>query len=244
MINNEIPEDKTNFGNTIFLRCAIVGILGFLKDKFKWINQFDSGPVEVNIPFYHSLTGDQRFITDAFYDDIPGTRVNSNTDVIPRGILSLKNWADKPDEFTNPNIWLNHNIDSGDELKQIVTQVKAVPIRLGFTIDVILQSEIDLMKTWQTFMDNMWIYRYFTFDYNRLPINAVFNFKADTENSIIRDVKFGDTSAIKLSYNLDIHTFYPIFDNQNKFDANRGVRWILEIWQNSNLPAIPITGGL
>ena len=237
MVNGENFEEKTNFDNRVFLRCAIKGMLGFLNGKFSWVNEFDSGPITVNVPFYHSLTGDNRFIMDSFYDDIPGKRVNMNTDVIPRGILTLKNWAVKQDEFTNPNVWLNHNIESGEDLTQIVAQVKAVPIKLGFTIDVIVDSEIDLFKAWQTFMDNMWIYRYFVYDYNRVPINAVFNFAADTENSIIREFKFGDLNLIKLTYNLDIHTFYPIFDFKNGFEANKGVNFILQMWQN-NVPEV------
>jgi hypothetical protein len=39
---------------------------------------------------FGALTGSNRFIMDAFYDDIPDTKVNMNTDTIPRGVLTFK----------------------------------------------------------------------------------------------------------------------------------------------------------
>lgn len=233
MINNENFLDKTNQSN-VYLRDVIVGLLGFLRGRFKWTNIGDDGPYEVVLPVNCSLTGDNRYIIDAFYDDVPSKRVNMNTDQIPRGILTLKSWAIKPDEFTNPNIWINVNKEIDGELQQIVTQTKAVPIKLSFTLDTLVDNEIDVFKAWQTYMDNMFIYRYFTYDYAKIPINAVFNFVSDTENPVVREFKFGEQNTLKTTYNLDIHTFYPIFDLDNKFNANKGVQWIMQIWQNPN----------
>ena len=234
MVNNENFLDKTNYSD-IYLRQVIVGFLGFLRNKFKWDNYTENGKVEVILPMLYSLTGDNRYIMDAFYDDIPGTRVNTNTDQIPRGVITLKSWSIKSDEFTNPNVWLNFNKENEDgELQQLVTQTKAVPIKLTFTLDTIVDNEIDIFKVWQTYMDNMWIYKYFTYDYANIPINAVFNFIPDTDNNIVRDFKFGDINAYKTTYSFDIHTFYPIFDKQQAFLANNTVNWILQIWQNTN----------
>lgn len=233
MVNNENFLDKTNYSD-VYLRNVIVGFLGFLKNRFKWTNVGENGPFEVVLPFHYSLTGDNRYIMDAFYDDVPDKRVNMNTDQIPRGMITLKSWAIKSDEFTNPNIWLNVNKEFDGELKQIVTQTKAVPIKLTFTLETVLDNEIDVFKCWQTYMDNMWIYRYFTFDYAKIPINAVFNFVADTENPIAREYKFGEAgAALKSVYTFDVHTFYPIFDIENKLFANSQVQWIMQIWQGS-----------
>lgn len=235
MVNNENFLDKTNYSD-VYLRDVIVGFLGFLKGRFKWVNIGENGPVEVVLPMHYSMTGDNRYVLDAFYDDIPEKRVNMNTDQIPRGVVTLKSWSIKSDEFTNPNIWINLNRDIDGELQQIVTQTKAVPIKLSFTLDTIIDNEIDVFKAWQTYMDNMWIYRYFTYDYAKIPINAVFNFVSDTENPMVREFKFGDVTAMKSTYNFDIHTFYPIFDLDNRFKANTAVQWIMQIWQNPNQP--------
>lgn len=235
MINSEKHLDKNNYDN-IYLRCAIVGFLGFLKNKFKWFNIGENGEYEVNLPIHYSLTGDNRYIMDAFYDDMPQDRVNMNTDSIPRGIITLKSWNIKSDEFTNPNIWYNVNKEIDGELVQLASQIKAVPIKLTFSLETIFDNEIDVYKCWQSYMENLWIYKYFTFDYKRLPINAVFNFIGDTENPVVRDNKFGDgQEVLKTVYDFEIHTFFPIIDYSQQELSNNGVQWILQIWQANNL---------
>lgn len=232
MINHEIHNDKTNFDD-VYLRCVIVGFLGFMRNRFSWTNIGENGPYDVKLPIHYSLTGDNRYIMDAFYDDIPDDRVNMNTDQIPRGVITLKSWAVKTDEFTNPNIWYNTTKEQDNELVQHISQIKAVPVKLTFGLDTILDNEIDVFKCWQTYMENMWIYKYFVFDYKNMPINAVFNFVSDTDNPIVRDTKFGDsTEVLKTHYDFEVHTFFPILDTNLVMNANNKVNWILQIWQN------------
>lgn len=231
MSNNITYLDKTNY-NDIYLRNVITGFLGFLRERFKWKNTTEDGSYDVILPINYSLTGDNRYTMDAFYDDVPDKRVNMNTDSIPRGIISLKSWAIKADEFTNPNIWYNYNVEIDDELQQRVAQMKAVPIKLTFTLDTLIDNEIDVFKAWETYMTNLWIYKYFTYTYKNIPLNAVFNFNGDTENQIIREYAFGDHNVLKTTYDFEVHTFFPIFDNDNSVLANSQVQWILQIWQN------------
>jgi hypothetical protein len=231
MENNEKFLDKTNYGNEVYLRCVIKGFLGFLTNRFKWTNHFENGPVEVVVPVYNSLMGDQRWVMDAFYDDVPDKRVNHNTDIVPRTVITLKSWLVKTEEFTNPNIWLNHDIEIDDELRTVVAQVKAVPLKLTFEVETLVNNEIEVYKAWQTFMEAMWMYKYFIYNYKRIPINAVFNFAADVENPIARVAKIGESNGqLKLPYTIDVHTFFPIFD-VNSIDANKTVQYILNIWQ-------------
>lgn len=232
MINQQNFEDKNNYQD-VYLRCVIAGFLAFFKNRIKWTNYFESGPVEVNVPAHYPLGGDTRFVMDAFFDDIKGTRVDSNTDQIPRSTLELKSWAIKMDEFSNPNVWVNQTKELDDELIQTVAQVKSIPIKLTFNFDTIVSSEIDLFKLWQQLVTKLFIYRYFTFDYMRLPINAVFSFTLDVNNPMVRDTKFGDVNACKLPLTFDLHTFFPIFDVDNEYLANQKTQWILQIWQNN-----------
>lgn len=243
MTNNQTHLDKANFDD-IFLRNVILGFRSFLQDRFKWINRSEeNGEYEVKLPIYYSLYGDNRYVMDSFYDDIPDKRVNMNTDQIPRGVITLNSWAVKIDEFTNPNIWFNVNVEIDDELQQIVMQTKAVPVKLSFTLTTIVDNEIDTFKMWQTYMDNMWIYKYFVFSFKRIPINGVFNFTADTTQSKIREANVGDVDVIKIDYDFEIHTFYPIFDYENKFHANKVANFIIDIWQNNqNTNLNPLTG--
>ena len=226
---------KMNY-NDVFLRCAISGFLGFLRNRFSWTNESEEqGQYLVELPIHYSLTGDNRYIMDAFFDDVPDKRVNMNTDSIPRGVVKLESWAIKPDEFTNPNIWLNVNKEMDDELIQVASQVKSVPVKLTFELNIITNNEIDVFKAWQVYMEGLWMYKYFSFDYKRIPINAVFNFIGDITNPIAREYNYGTSKELISSiYNFEVHTFFPIFDTNNEKYANNIASWITNIWQNTS----------
>ena len=209
--------DKKNY-DEVYLRNVIVGFLGFLKDKFNYTqNSEEHGMKKVNVPVGYSLTGQKRYILDAFYDDVPNLRVNGNTDQIPAAYIKLNSWNIKNEEFTNPNVWVDVTKELGDDIIEFATQLKAVPIKLNFSLEIVIDNEIDIFKVWESYMKTLWIYKYFNFSYHRIPIQAVFNFTGDTDNQFVRDSNFGDSNELlKVEYPFEVHTFFPLFDiNRN-----------------------------
>jgi hypothetical protein len=57
-----------------------------LEGEISWYYEFSSGTREVNVPFYYSLTGDEKFVIDTFVDDVvsDNRKTELNTDQIPR----------------------------------------------------------------------------------------------------------------------------------------------------------------
>jgi len=209
--------EKNNY-DEVYLRNVIVGFLGFLKGKFNFITRSDeNGNKKINVPVYYSFTGQNRYILDAFYDDIPDKRIQSNTDQIPRATIKIDSWNVKNEEFTNPNVWVDVTKEIDDEILEFSTQLKAVPIKLNFTLEIVLDNEIDIFKIWESYMKTIWIYKYFNFSYHRIPIQAVFNFIGDTDNQFARDYTFEDTNVLKNEYKFEVHTYFPLFDiNRNE----------------------------
>lgn len=222
--------DKSNFDD-VYIRNVIVAFLAYLNKRFYYYqNSQEKGKVKINVPVYYPLLGDNRYIMDSFYDDIPDKRVNINTDQIPRGILKLDSWNIKMDEFTNPNSWIDYVVSEDDELIQKAAQMKAIPIKLTFTLETILDNEIDIFKIWQTYMENLWMYKYFIYDFKRMPLKAVFNYVGDTDNPMSREKQFGDIRNLVVPYTFEVHTFFPVFDNENELQANSGVTYLLDIY--------------
>ena len=182
MINQQDFLDKTNYNHDVYLRCATVGMLAYFKDRIGWVNEFESGPQVVMVPFHAPLLGQNRWALDAFKDDIVDQRVDMNTDPVTRGVVKLKSWSYKPDEFTNPNVWVNSHDEVDDELKEIVAQAKEVPVKLKFSIEIIVDTDIDQKKVWQSMTELLFIYRYITFDFKRIPINGDFAIPVDQES--------------------------------------------------------------
>ena len=132
----------------LWLRNVLVGFLAYLQNRINWVNHFEDQSINVNVPFYGALSGDTRYILDAFKDDMSIDRVDMNTDQVPRGAVYIKSWAFKPDEFSNPNTYINTQIEIEDELQEVVTQCKMMPVKVSVHIDIIVDSEADVMKAW------------------------------------------------------------------------------------------------
>lgn len=233
MINNEDFLDKTNYKD-IWLRNVLVGFLAFAKGKVNWVNYFEKGPVLVNVPFNGAL-GDKQFALDAFKDDMSIDRVEMNIDTIPRGVVNLSSWSFKSEEFTNPTLWINQQIEQDEELIEIVAQVKMLPIKITAHIDIQVDSEGDVMKAWQSLMTAFFMYKYFSYTHDRLPINAMFSIPTDMENPITRPKKFGDKDVMEIPLDIEIHTVFPILDYKNKLSANKQVEWILQMWMQNQI---------
>ena len=128
----------------VFFRDLTLCVLDTLEGEINWTNKFSSGDIKVNVPFYYSMTGDDRFLLDSFSDDVVSNNrfVELNTDKIPRGHLTLVSYDIRSDEFANPNIWLRMVIEKDDEIRKMLTKVRAVPVTVKYDLSILLSSDV------------------------------------------------------------------------------------------------------
>ena len=148
-----------------FFRDLTICVLDTLEGQVKWVNRFTSGDKFVEVPFYYSMTGDEKFLLDSFTDDIVsgdsegnGRYVELNTDIIPRGHLTMKSFAIRSDEFANPNVWLRTVVENETEIRKVLGRIRAVPVTVSYDLTILLSSEIDSFKCSQAIMDTLWLY--------------------------------------------------------------------------------------
>jgi hypothetical protein len=204
--------EKFNF-DEVFLRDLTMCVLDTLEGRVKWINRFTSGDVEDNVPFYYSLTGDDRFLLDAFTDDIVSQNrfVELNTDQIPRGHVTLTSWVIRSDEFRNPNIWLRNVVEDNVEAKRVLNKLRAIPITATYDLQILLKSEVDVFKCSQAIMNTLWLYKYMYFEHNYMNIDAIMMQPDNNGIEIVREKNLKSDNTIKLTASLEVQTFYPAF---------------------------------
>jgi len=198
----------------VFFRDLTLGVLDTLEGEIKWINKFTQGDRVVNVPFYYSMTGDERFLLDSFSDDIVSSEnryVELNTDVIPRGHLTLSSYEIRSDEFANPNVWLKVVVERDSEIRKMLAKVKAIPITAKYQLSILLSSEIDTFKCSQAIMDTLWLYRFFYFEYNFMNIDAVILIPDSSEIELTREKNLSSDNNIKLTLSFEVHTYYPAY---------------------------------
>ena len=198
---------------TYFFRDLTVCVLDTLEGQVKWINRFTSGDVRVEVPFYYSLTGDERFLLDSFADDIVSENrfVELNTDMIPRGHLTMTGFNIKSDEFANPNVWLRMVVENEVEIRKVIAKVRAVPITVNYDLEILLSSEIDTFKCSQAIMDTLWLYKFMYFEYNFMNIDAVILMPDTNQIEMSREKNLTSDNNIKMKVSFTVETYYPAF---------------------------------
>lgn len=218
---------KFNF-DEVFFRDLTVCVLDTLEGRLKWVNRFTSVDLNVEVPIYYSLTGDERFLLDSFQDDIVSENryVELNTDQIPRGHLTLNNFNIKSDEFRNPNVWLRAVVEDNTEVKKLLRQVRAVPITVTYDLVILLKNEIDVFKCSQEIMNTLWLYKFIYFEYNYMNIDAIMTMPDSNNIEISREKNLTSDNSIKLSLSIEVQTYYPAFTNDpNSIAKPYNSRW-------------------
>ena len=228
--------DRFNFED-VFLRDLTVCVLDTLEGEVRWVNRFTSGDREVKVPFYYSVTGDERFLLDSFSDDVVSDSryVELNTDVIPRGHLTMTGFTIKSDEFANPNVWLRMVVENNEEVKRLLTKVRAVPVSVSYELGIILASEIDTFKASQAVMNTLWLYRFMYFEHNFLNIDAVMLMPDNNQVEISREKNLTSDNTIKMTVSFEVHTYYPAFrgiDQDRNTIEPKKTRWYNNMLQS------------
>jgi len=200
-----------------FFRMVTIALARTMNKSIRWINYFEpldgteTGRRRVLVPFYTSLTGDERFALDAFVDDIVDQRVTMNTDQFQRGQITFNGFGSKSDQFANPNQYLGKKANINGSLRKIISKVKAVPVTINYDIEIQLATQNEVDKCSQKIMNLLYNYMFFNIDYFGLKIDAVLSLPDDKTIEINREITIDSDKKKFIKFPLEIQTYYPIF---------------------------------
>ena len=199
-----------NFDNNFF-RMVNASLCKTLTRTISWVNYFTDKKIRVVVPFYMSMTGSERYLFDAFVDDIPDKRIELNTDQIPRGVITLTSFAPTSDEFANPNQYLAKKSVINGEMRKVISRVKAVPITFNYDIEIRVDSEIDAYKCSEKILNMLFNYMFFNIDYKGIKIDAVLHLPDDKEVTIPRELGLDTDSKKIVKFSLQVKSYFPLF---------------------------------
>lgn len=218
-----------------FFRQITIALAKTLTKTVRWINYFEpmndteTGRIRVLIPFYTSLTGDERFVFDAFVDDVVDKRVTMNTDQFQRGTITWQGFASRSDEFANPNQYLAQKANINGTLRKIISKVKAVPVVLNYDIEIQLATQNEVDKCSQKIMNLFYNYMFFNIDYFGMKIDAILLLPDDKTIEIVREITMESERKKTIKFSLEVKTYYPIFkieaDDLITCDNDDSINW-------------------
>jgi hypothetical protein len=209
-------EQQHDYDNQYF-RMVTIALARTLNKAIRWINYFEpkneneTGRKRVLIPFYTSLTGDERFTLDSFVDDIVDTRVTVNTDQFQRGMIIFNNFTTHSDQFANPNQYLAQKSEINGKLRKIISKVKAVPISINYDIEIQLDTQNEVDKCSQKLLNLLFNYMFFNIDYFGIKIDAVLQLPDDKNIEIQREISMDSDTKKYIKFSLEVQSYYPIF---------------------------------
>ncbi|MFA5586340.1 MAG: hypothetical protein WDA02_07320 [Saccharofermentanales bacterium] len=202
--------EHRNFDD-VYFRMVGVALVKTLNRCISWINYFDDQKNRVIVPFYMSVAGSDKFVLDAFVDDIVDSRIELNTDQIPRGIVSFNGFSTKSNEFANPNQYISKKTIMDGEMKNFVMRTKGIPIDINYDIDIVLMTEIDVMKASEKIINMLFNWMFFNIDYYGLKLDCSFNLPDDKSIEIVREQNLDSDVKKHIKFSLVVSTYYPSF---------------------------------
>jgi len=223
-------DEEYNYDDN-FVRMTTIALCKVLGTKVRWINRWSDGKkIRVLLPFYTSFAGQERFMLDAFVDDIVGNRVELNTDQKQRGVITFKGGSQRDEEFANPNQYVSKETKLNDDFRSIVSRTKAVPISLSYDVQIRLDNEWEVDICYKKILDVLYNYRFFNISYFGIKLDAFFKLPSDSGIDIPREINMTSEGIITMKFTLEVSTFYPVFnvmsddfeicDNDNNIDWN------------------------
>ena len=197
----------------VVLRYVIVALLAELRDKVYFFNFVNAAKQKINIPFYYSVTGNERFLLDAF---LFGAEANDEAvgdyDVVPRGILTLSSSAIDAGALTNKFVRTEILREYNGELKTFALETMFVPMNLGFDCTVITNSNLEMFKATESLISKLYKNNNFYVDLGGFQVQATFSLPEDFEQEKLFEFALDDKKEFNVKFPLEVRVDYPVFE--------------------------------
>lgn len=228
--------EKIRNNDDVFIRCVNLGVVKTFTNKITWTNRFSSGDVNVVVPAYFSMAGDDQFLMDAFVDDYPGERPEMNVDQVQRIHLYPTSYSIQSAEMTNPNTYIGRTIETDTELKKVFSRNKLLPISINYAIKLRASSELELYRMWDGVIDNIVLYKRIDFFFRGVPVYGWLTMPDDVEIKFPREIELKSDSTKEITLQAQLKTVRLIPEPNTDVDANNRVNWSVNIFDAPTIP--------
>ena len=213
-----------NFDDVIFREC-IIGLIKSLNHKITWNNTINNINKKIDVPFYFTVAGSERFLQNLFLNDdklIEEEKATGKYDKIPRGHVNLVDIGLQEDLLTNKYKRANYVEQDNGQLTQYNAEFMDMPFLMNFELTIFVDSIIDVFKCTQATYQELYKNVYFYVDYKGTRISCYYAIPPNIQNSKPMEFNSSDKKEIKLNFNIELAIVYPLFKDSTKLtSANR-----------------------
>lgn len=198
------------------IRNVIVGVLATLNNKVYWYNWVGNQKVRVDIPFYFSTTGDERYLQDLFLNDITydpdGKYAESAYNKIPRGIVNVESFSLESASFVNKFIRGEYEKEMEDgRLERYSTEFWMLPFTMNFDCTILVDSMLDQLKACEAIISKLFKnIVFYVVDSNGIKIPGTLSLSEDYSTERAVEFSFTDKKEWKISFSVECRSFLPV----------------------------------
>ncbi len=210
--------DKYNRDN-IHARAVIVGLINLLNQEVFIINTHSNERQDiVEIPFYYSNAGDERFLQDYFMewrDCVHPKYLDGNFDPIPRGVVQLTDVTLNTGSFTQRWIRGNFNRIVNGKIETYNAYINSLPIDMNFDVAVQVDTMTEAFKIQQAILEVFYRVQIFNTTFKGLMIPCQVGFPESYPINKTFEFTYPTDTKIEMTFSLTLETYFPVFDEPN-----------------------------
>jgi|688.fasta_scaffold07808_14 hypothetical protein len=217
---------KTNSDN-VFFRGLVVAFINALNDRIRYdviVSPTETRPFSLD--FYFSIVGDGRFIQDNFInmDNCKFDFADGNYDPIPRGVVSIAGIEMPEDSLTNNYVRIEYQKLVDGAMKTYSAQAIAVPLRVSFQVDIIVDILLDYFRIAQVAFSEFFKTIPFSFRYESIRIPARAMIPAPLPGEKPYSYSYSDDQRIKMGFTIEVETYLPVIDATTEFFKGNSIQ--------------------
>ncbi len=222
---------KTNFlhkRNTddVHTRSVIVGLVNLLNTRVQFSNVLSDTDIDnVTVPFFYSMTGDERFLQDYFLewnDCIHPKIADGNYDVIPRGVVTLENNTINTAAMTHRFVRGTYTKEVNGQVQTYNSFLNSIPLKMNLKVSIETDSNLDAFKIQQSIIETFYKTQVYSIKYKGFRVPCQAGFPEDYGINKTFEFKYSDNSKINIEFTLEIETYLPVIDlTTERLNINR-----------------------
>ena len=214
----------------ILVRAVIAGVLNILNNKITYEQVWSSNDIEtVEVPWYYNMSGDERFMQD-FYthygDCIAPKPADGNFDMIPRGVITYTGSEIDSARTTSRYVQANFLKEVNGQLQSFRAFLYLIPLNVNFDCEIWLDTQITGLKVEQMIREVFYKTITFYIFYKGLRMGCSVGFPESVTLEKNINYSFEQDNKIKLTFNLQVEAYQPVFDNTTEVEADSYMKGI------------------
>lgn len=235
------------------IRHILIGLIADLNKKISYFNTVGGEDIQVDIPFYLSLVGDESYLYDYFlFDDSMDPerkKAIANYEVKPRGIASFTSMSIESGALLNKYVRGTYQkLEKDDTMRSYNAQFQMIPVTINMDVKVIVDTHLDIFKVVEKIIKRLYKNNHYQVDVGTLQegtykIPCAYKLPEDYEQERPIEFGFDDKKTRSVNFAIELKTRIPSFETSTEiFNGNRMFNFNTSVQTTPDISDLDIGG--